>query len=243
MYIYTYIQYIYWKPSVEDGLHWAINVSCLSKRKCNVINVPSPWASFSWILAGIQRCGGGRQNKHNILKTWKKKKECYNLHKKHKVLDSNNVIKTLLNFSFFLLCPCQDVNPAIMYGLRLFASFLPIWDWEANCRFPGKGNAFTVGIASALHMDCAKPSDTSYLAPWDNQPSGFVLEVTENTQVASFRSLESFFAWRPQVQGPLKVILLFSTFKMNEILSRAPVYPNLHFCHIHLKAHCPLSHP
>lgn len=74
---------------------------------------------------------GGAESKTNtrysILEK-KKKKECYNLHKKHKVLDSNNVVKTLLNFSFFLLCPCQDVNPAIMYGLRLFASFLPIWD-------------------------------------------------------------------------------------------------------------------
>lgn len=72
--------------------------------------------------------GGGGESKTNTTYTKLEKKKCYNLHKKHKVLDSNNVMKTLLNFSFFLLCPCQDVNPAIMYGLRLFAGFLPIWD-------------------------------------------------------------------------------------------------------------------
>ena len=84
-----------------------------------------PQLNIGWHLEGGKK--KAKQTQHiQILK--KKKKEYYNLHKKHKVLDSNNAMKTSLKFSYILQCPCQDVNPAIMYSLRLFSSLLPIWD-------------------------------------------------------------------------------------------------------------------
>lgn len=48
-------------------------------------------------LAGIQK---GKKSKTNTTYSKLKKKECYNLHRKHEVLDSNNAIKTLEIFLF-----------------------------------------------------------------------------------------------------------------------------------------------
>ena len=88
---------------------------------------PHVFPSAEYWLASRRGEKKAKQTQHiQILK--KKKKEYYNLHKKHKVLDSNNAMKTSLKFSYILQCPCQDVNPAIMYSLRLFSSLLPIWD-------------------------------------------------------------------------------------------------------------------
>lgn len=114
-----------------------------------------------------------KKKKKTILKTLKRKKKCYNLHKKHKVLDSNNVMKTLLNFSFFSTLSPSGCEPCHYVWLAAVCEFPPHLGLRGKLQVSREGNAVTVGITSALHMDCAKPSDTSYLAPWDKLATRF----------------------------------------------------------------------
>lgn len=80
-----------------------------------------------------------------------------------------------LDFSFLQLRLSQDGSPAIMYGSRLFVSFLPIWD-RGKLQVSRQGNAFTGGItALALRMNRAKSSDTTCLAPCDNLATRFCI--------------------------------------------------------------------
>lgn len=115
--------------------------------------------------------------------------------RKHEVLDSI-MVWTLVNFSFSLTLSLWGYEPWHYVWLVAVCKFPPHLGLRGQLQVSRVGDAVTAGIASALHRDRAKPGDTSYLAPCDKQSPGFVLQVTKNIQVFSFRNLDAFFAWR-----------------------------------------------
>lgn len=107
-----------------------------------------------------------------------------NLHKKYRNLKWNVMSQMLFIWisSFPLFCCCQDVNPTIIYGLRLFASFLLFWD-SGKLQVSREGNGVTVGITAwAPAMDCAKPVTPALSCTVTTWPRSFVFSVTDSIQ-------------------------------------------------------------
>lgn len=102
-------------------------------------------------------------------------KDCYNLHRKHKILDLDNVMKTLEFFlsSTLSLSGCE---PCHYVWLAAVCELPPHLGPRGKLQVSRAGNAATVGIAaSALHVDGAKPSHAGYLVPCDDLATRFCI--------------------------------------------------------------------
>lgn len=79
--------------------------------------------SLSWILAGIQK-GGKKAKQTQHIQIFFKNKSTTTFTKSTKP-STQIMLWRLWNFLIFYSVPVKDVNPAIMYSLLLFSSFLP----------------------------------------------------------------------------------------------------------------------
>lgn len=176
---------------------------------------PYVFPSVEYWLAGIQVKGEKSKQKEHTQNF----KKCYNHHKKHKVLDSKNIMKrTLLNFSFFILS-LSGCEPCHYGWLAAVCKFPPHLGLRSKLQVSREGECcYSRDWLSALHMHCLKLTETSFF-PVTTWPPGCLLKVTRNTLDTSFRSPQVFFASRPKHTIHWKSCYLFFTFKMNDIIS------------------------
>lgn len=125
------------------------------------------------------------------------KNERYNLHKKHDVLDSSHVMKTL---EFFLVSALslEGCESCHYVWFAAACKFPPHQGHEeTNCRSREGGCCQWRDCLSSSHGLC-QPQGYQLPCCCDTWPPGFILEVTKNIWLqVTFRILDSFFAWRP----------------------------------------------
>ena len=106
-------------------------------------------------------------------KTKQNKTECYILHKKHEVLDSNNAIKTLEIFLFSTVS-LSGCEPRHYVWLAAVCKFPPQLGLRGKLQVSREGEMCDSRDRLSTSHGPYKPSDTSYLAPCDNRPPGFI---------------------------------------------------------------------
>lgn len=103
-----------------------------------------PQLNIGWHPEGWG-AGKAKQTQHiQILK--KKKKEYYNLHKKHKVLDSNNAMKTFWNFLIFYSVLVRMWTLPLCIACGCFQVSSPSGTKRQTAGFQGGGNALQYGF-------------------------------------------------------------------------------------------------